>query len=251
MYTINFTCNDVSVIFTQQYLAWRVLTGLHQAVKLSFMLVGHTKFAPDWCFGLFKQKYRRTYISSLDDVANTVNSSADVNIAQLVGTQSGEPVVNTYNWNRFLGEHFRSVPHLKKFHHFSFSTQQPGVVTMKEFSDSVGTSFMMLDDKSWCPTAESLLPIITPTGLTLARQWYLYQQIREFCRDGTEDLVCPKPNVPPATNELPQHSDEGDSSGRAVAPTAKRVRRCGNCGNAGHTRRNCKERLLRTYKLCV
>ena len=31
-----------------QYLAWCVLTGLHRTVRMSFMLVGHTKFAPDW-----------------------------------------------------------------------------------------------------------------------------------------------------------------------------------------------------------
>ena len=65
-------------------LAWRVLTGLHRTVRMSFMLVGHTKFAPDWCFGLFKQRYRRTFVSSLDDVVDVVNTSADVNVAQLV-----------------------------------------------------------------------------------------------------------------------------------------------------------------------
>ena len=120
----------------QQYLAWRVLTGLHREVTMSFMLVGHTKFAPDWCFGLFKQRYRRTFVSSLDDVVEVVNTSADVNVAQLVGTQSGQSVVPIYNWNMFLGAHFRNVPHLKNYHHFIFSASQPGVVVMKEFSDS-------------------------------------------------------------------------------------------------------------------
>jgi hypothetical protein len=46
-----------SVSFNQQSLAWRVLTGLHRTVTMSFMVVGHTKFAPDWFFGLFNQKY--------------------------------------------------------------------------------------------------------------------------------------------------------------------------------------------------
>ena len=57
------------------------MIGLHRRVTLSFMMVGHTKFAPDWCFGLFKQRYRRTFVSSLDDVADVVNTSADVNVA--------------------------------------------------------------------------------------------------------------------------------------------------------------------------
>ena len=31
--------------------------GLHRNINLNSMVVGHTKFAPDWCFGLLKQKY--------------------------------------------------------------------------------------------------------------------------------------------------------------------------------------------------
>ena len=32
------------------YLLWRVMTGRHRTAELSFMLVGHTKFAPDGFF---------------------------------------------------------------------------------------------------------------------------------------------------------------------------------------------------------
>ena len=35
-----------------QYLMWRVLTGRHKNITLSFLLTGHTKFSCDWCFGL-------------------------------------------------------------------------------------------------------------------------------------------------------------------------------------------------------
>ena len=71
-------------------------------MTLIFMLVGHTKFAPDWCFGLFKQQYRHTFVSSLDDIADVVNTSADVNVAQVVGTQNRETVVPMYNWTIVL-----------------------------------------------------------------------------------------------------------------------------------------------------
>ena len=33
-----------------QYLLWRVMTGQHDEITLSFMIPGHTKFSPDWCF---------------------------------------------------------------------------------------------------------------------------------------------------------------------------------------------------------
>ena len=63
------------------YLMLRVLTGLHREITISFLPVGHTKFAPDWCFGLFKQHFRQTKINSLDDIASAVDNSSVVNVA--------------------------------------------------------------------------------------------------------------------------------------------------------------------------
>ncbi len=51
------------------YLLWRSMTNRHTDVTLSFLVVGHTKFSPDWCFGLVKRLYRRTVIGSLKDIA--------------------------------------------------------------------------------------------------------------------------------------------------------------------------------------
>ena len=52
--------------FMMYYLMWRVRTGLHEEVTISFLPVGHTKFSPDWCFGLMKQRFRRTKIGDLE-----------------------------------------------------------------------------------------------------------------------------------------------------------------------------------------
>ena len=67
-----------------QYLVWRALTKRHTSITLSFLVVGHTKFSPDWCFGLFKCHFRRTKIGSLKGIAQAVNDSAECNFAQLV-----------------------------------------------------------------------------------------------------------------------------------------------------------------------
>ena len=69
------------------------MCGIYDSVTLSFMIVGHTKFSPDWCFGLLKQRLRRCRVDCLDDIVDVVESSADVNSAQLVGAQSGEILV--------------------------------------------------------------------------------------------------------------------------------------------------------------
>ena len=50
-----------------QYLMWQVMKRLHRCNTISFLIVGHTEFSPDWCFGLFKKLHRWTNITSLDD----------------------------------------------------------------------------------------------------------------------------------------------------------------------------------------
>ena len=90
-----------------RYLLWRVMTGQHKSITFSFLLTGHTKFAPDWCFGLIKRLYRRTKVSCLDDIVKVVEASATCNVAQLVGDQQGNVLVKTYNWLDFFDAHFR------------------------------------------------------------------------------------------------------------------------------------------------
>ena len=162
-----------------------------------------------------------------------------VNIAQLVGTENGNVIVPTYDWATFLSSHLKKVPRLKSYHHFTFSASHPGLVLMKEFSDSESSPFLMLNDREWEPQAHLLPLCIVPPGLSNARKWYLYQQIRSFCCPGTEDLVCSKPR------EIMQDENEDSTILRTkaqnyeVPPPLKRIRRCGLCSAAGHERCTC------------
>ena len=57
------------------YFGWRVLTGLNSLCSVSFMIPGHTKFGPDWLFGLIKRKYRKTRVSSMHQIESVVKDS--------------------------------------------------------------------------------------------------------------------------------------------------------------------------------
>ena len=59
-----------------------------------------------------------------------VESSANVNEAQLVGSQSGEVIVENYDWENFLASHFVRVDEIKKQHHFEF--QHGGILITKQ-----------------------------------------------------------------------------------------------------------------------
>ena len=173
---------------------WRVLTGLHEEIKISFLPAGHTKFAPDWCFGLFKRYYRLCKIGCLDDIVQAVNHSAVPNVAQLFGTQDGTTVVPMYDWSSYFEDHTikTALKGITKMHHFRFSKMDPGKVYVKNKSTDPEWCINLLRHP-WNPTAREMPQQIVPTGLSLERKKYLFDKIREFCPEDVQDLVCPEP----------------------------------------------------------
>ena len=219
--------------------------GLHKSIKLSFLTVGHTKFSPDWCFGLLKQRFRRTKVNCLNDIVRVVESSAAINHAQLVGTQSGETVVPTFKWAEFLSSFLKRVPHIKRLHHFQFTSEDLGTVTVKRSCDGEEEKLDLINSQ---PSVEDFPEQALPSGLSDARQWYLFQKIREFCSDETKDKVCPLPSCPPtfATSSCQpvQQSiitSPPRSSISVNSPPPKRQRMCGRCGQTGHNIRTCEQ----------
>ena len=102
------------------YLAWRVMHKLHAEITLNFLITGHTKFAPDWCFGLVKQLFRKTRVCSLSELAQVVQDSTvtKMNVPQLVMNEKQEILVDHYNWQTFLEPYMQALHGIKKFHHF-------------------------------------------------------------------------------------------------------------------------------------
>ena len=91
-----------------QYLVWRALTKRHTSLTLSFLVIGHTKFAPDWCFGLFKCHFCGTKVGRLKDITQAVNDSAKCILHSWCPNEDGSTIVPTYDWTDFF------APHLKR-----------------------------------------------------------------------------------------------------------------------------------------
>ena len=161
------------------YLMWRVLTGLHEEIKISFLPVGHTKFSPDWCFGLLKRKYRKMRIGSLDDIVCAVNDSSSPNVAQLVGTQNGEVIVPMFNWSEYFEEVTvkTALKGISQMLHFHFTSTAPGKVFVKDTVDGNERCINLLKS-SWHPSSCNLPNPIIPPGLSLERQYSITSMIR-------------------------------------------------------------------------
>lgn len=210
------------------------MTGRNDSIFLSFLPVGHTKFSPDWCFGLLKQQFRKSNVSCLDDLIAVVNTSATCNTAQLVGTQSGDVIVPTYDWSSHFSARLKKIPNITTYHHFKFYQTKPAKVDVQEYSDSptVTINILKKDKTPWDASSDDLPATVMPTGLSEERQVYLYEKIREYCSPSCRDLVCPKPSfleTPCATENSPP----------PVNPTKKRF--CSKCHQPGHNARSCKQ----------
>ena len=192
------------------------MTGLHTKVTLSFLVVGHTKFAPDWCFGLVKRLYRRTKVGCLQDIAKVVDDSAICNVSQLVSDETGEGYCPYRDWTSFFAPKLKKIKGIKKYHHFHFNSSEPGVVGLQVQSDRPIEHIQVLKEE-WLPERDELPAIVSPKQLSHEQQWYLYNSIRPFCPDNNKDSTCPLPLVPRVSskNSTPVRSP---SPVRAVSP---------------------------------
>ena len=147
-------------------------------------------------FGLIKKvDYKVRYVSSLYEFARLVETSSTtgVNKAQLVGTHDGRVIVPVCDWTSFLGQYFKKLLNVKQFHHFHFSKENPGMVFYKEFVSSPEQSFMLLKNNVILPSASTLPPVVNPDGLTEERKSYLYHEITQLGKPGTEDIIASAP----------------------------------------------------------
>lgn len=200
------------------------------------MLVGHTKFSPDWCFGLLKQRYRRCVVNCLDDLVGVVESSANVNTVQLVGDQEGETRVPTYDWCGYFKPHFKKLNNITKYHHFKFTSTEKGV-SVKQLADAKEINITILKSPSHHFSTSTLPDIVTPPGLSDERKVYLYEKIREYVADEVKDIVCPRPSCLPTVSQL----DISTEPHPEEPPRPKKARVCSKCGCNGHNRRTCNQ----------
>lgn len=95
------------------YLAWRIITGRHKDITLSFMRVGHTRCLVDGHFGLIKKIYRQCDTDTLSQMCDVVKRSSTNNVPQLFDWEWRQ-------WDAFFPKFFKRIPLITKYQHFYF-----------------------------------------------------------------------------------------------------------------------------------
>lgn len=175
--------------FILGYLAWRVLTGLHHDITLSFMRVGHTRCFVDGNFGLIKQTYRSADVDTVEQLSLIVSRSSRTNTAQMFPWEWRE-------WDKMLGGLFGAVKGIRKYQHFHIAPDSSGTIVAKvscTSEDEVTIPFLKRGVTTEKVGHAALPPCIPPPGLSEERRKYLYEQIRPHVWAEFRDITCPHP----------------------------------------------------------
>jgi len=178
------------------YLAWRVLTGLHDSITYCFMVAGHTKFSPDGFFGLIKLLLRKSEVDNLEDLIKVVENSTPggYNIAQTIFDNNGNQIVHFYEWTDWLKQNFITIPNILKQHYFEFNSLYQGQVKIS--TSSYGEKITINIEKTKQQNNLKQLVEKKLPGLSAERQWYLYEQIRNHIQNPSKkDDLCPIPTI--------------------------------------------------------
>lgn len=83
------------------YFLFRTMMGFHEEIKLSFLIVGHTKFGPDGYFGLIRRLYRKSKIYTYNQLVELIQKSSKNGqvLCQPFLNESSESNYQYYEWD--------------------------------------------------------------------------------------------------------------------------------------------------------
>ena len=108
----------------------------------------------------YKRPFRSTKVSCFSDIALCISKSSvsNINIPQLVHCNVFVPC---YDRSSFLKLYFKKMQSNKLYHHFYVSSDQPGVMFVREFSSSYPKPVQLCINSP----PKSLPPIIPPSRI--------------------------------------------------------------------------------------
>jgi len=146
-------------------------------------------------------------VYDVDTSTRVVSESSKSNISQLVMESDGTVNVPVYDWVAFFSGS-KAIKGIKKQHKLFF----PSITGMVQMRESIGAP--LTEHRVYGEIPEGFPDVIPPPGLDAKRQWYLHDEIREFCDARLMDEVCPLPAVPKPRAPTPSRDEKPPKKGK-------------------------------------
>jgi len=109
-----------------------VSSGELEHIHISFMIAGHTKFAPDRLFSTIGCAYKTEDVFTINGLKSICDKCSTCFI------ETGETVLT---WRNSLGERYSDLPGVRKYHDFLIVKAHDGTVVMKVHENCFGGSW--------------------------------------------------------------------------------------------------------------
>lgn len=105
---------------------WRVLTKHHNRIAFKMQIPGHARCLIDGGFAILMKLYRRCDCDSIRQLEDVVNRSSTTNTAVRY------PAWQWRSMKEYLEQFFKPVKGIRQYQHFSFDSNEPGLVMAKK-----------------------------------------------------------------------------------------------------------------------
>jgi hypothetical protein len=108
------------------YFRFLVQTQKFHSIRFKFLLVGHTHFSPDRCFGQIQKKSQNKDIYTIDDFKNICNlCNTETNI-----------VSNLKNWKKYIDNSYGNIKGVTKYAELCFIENQKDLLVSETLQES-------------------------------------------------------------------------------------------------------------------
>ena len=217
-----------------------VSSGKVDHVHISFMIAGHTKFAPDRLFSIIGSAYKSEDVFTIDELKAICDTCAKCQI------EKGDTI---HTWRDSITQKYSDLPGVRKYHDFLIVKSHGGGVVMKvrencfsgSWSDSPlhvkhpeadGTPTVAYSGtRTRQLTTEKMANMITMYDRFVSPDWR-----PDYLPSCTPSTSTEPQSTPLSSSSLPGSTSLPSSSSRVTSPRKRKRSKCStvDCDGTGH-----------------
>ena len=167
---------------------WRVMTKHHQRIEYKMQVPGHARCLIDGGFALIKMLYGRCDCDGIGHLEDVVSKSSSTFIAVRY------PAWQWRSCKPYLSQFFKAVMGIRQYQHFSFNSDEPGIVSAQKTSGGIVEKIAILKDQEFSFDEIRQSAVLLASGISESRLRYIFSHFRPYVWPAFQVETCPDPS---------------------------------------------------------